>query len=517
MGNTFMNAITDATNFTYTENGGITHKTTRSDLLDMFAMGAAYRNRSDSDVILLFKNAFEENPVYALKCLFYIRDIRGGQGERRFFRVCMRWLANNYTEVARRNLIYVPEFGRWDDLYEFVGTPLEMDAFSVMRNQLALDVQCKTPSLLAKWLKSENTSSKNSQALGRKTRQHFGMTAREYRKTLSILRSRINVLEKLMSENRWDEIEFDKIPSRAGMIYKNAFARHDLERAKNENVQTYAEFAKDTTKKVNAKALYPYECVSEATKVMFASRGYGWYGYQDSHVSLDDTNRLMINKYWDNLADYFAGSTFNGIAVVDTSGSMTGREASAPINVAISLGLYCAEKNSGPFAGNYISFSSRPQLIKTEGVDFCDKVARIYRTNLCENTNIVATFDLLLDVATRSGVKKEDIPQNVIVISDMEFDSATSSWRNPSNINSRNAETVLEGVARKWAAHGLEMPHLIFWNVDARQNNIPMLGNGRISYVSGFSPSIFETIMSGKTGYELMMEKLNEERYAVIQ
>ena len=515
MANTFMNSMTNATNFTYTENGGVTHKTTKSDLLDMFAMGAAYRNRSDADVILLFKNAFEENPLYALRCLFYIRDIRGGQGERRFFRVCMKWLANNHTVTARRMLQHVPEFGRWDDLYVFVGTPLEMSAFRMMYDQLALDVQCKTPSLLAKWLKSENTSSNESRRLGRITRHYFNMTSRQYRKTLSILRSRINVLEKLMSENRWDEIEFDKIPSRAGMIYKNAFARHDLERAKNENVQTYAEFAKDQTKTVNAKALYPYECVAEATKVM----GCDYY-WRTPNVDLNDTKRLMVNKYWDNLADYFQNSTFNGIAVVDTSGSMTGYEASAPINVAISLGLYCAEHNNGPFANHYISFSSRPQMIRTEGVDFCDKVQRIYRTNLCENTNIEATFDLLLDVATRPGVKREDIPQNIIVISDMEFDAATRSsyWsHNDSKMNSRNAETVLEGIARKWAAYGLEMPHLIFWNVDARQNNIPMLGNGRISYVSGFSPSIFETIMSGKTGYELMMEKLNSERYACIQ
>jgi len=505
--NTFMNAMNDATNFTYTENGGITHKTTKSDLLDMFAMGAAYRNRSDADVINLFKNAYAENPVYALKCLFYIRDVRGGQGERRFFRVCMRWLANADVQAARRNLIHVPEFGRWDDLYEFVGTRLEADAFAIMKHQLALDVQCKTPSLLAKWLKSENTSSVESRQLGRITRNYFNMTARQYRKTLSVLRQRINILERLMSENRWDEIEFDKIPSRAGMIYKNAFARHDLERAKNENVQTYADFAKDTAKKVNAKTLYPYECVAEAVKVAHRSYTYNF----------DDTNRLMVNKYWDNLADYFNNATFNGIAVVDTSGSMTGSQASAPINVAISLGLYCAEHNSGPFANYYISFASRPQMIRTDGVDFVDKVNRIYRTNLVDNTNIEAVFDLMLNVAKRPGVKESDIPKNVIIISDMEFDSAVGGYWSRSNVNSRNIETVLEGVARKWAQYGLELPHLIFWNVDARQNNIPMLGNGRVSFVSGFSPSIFETIMSGKTGYDLMMEKLNTERYACIQ
>lgn len=513
--NKLLNGLTDATNFTLTENGAITHKTTKSDLLDMFAMGAAMRTRSDEDVILMFRKAYQENPVYALKCLFYIRDVRGGQGERRFFRVVLTDLAKNYTDAARRILPHVPEFGRWDDLYAFVDTPVEKDALQLMKNQLALDVQCKTPSLLAKWLKSENTSSAKSRALAMKTRQFFGMSHKQYRKTLSVLRARINVLERLMSENRWDEIEFDKIPSRAGMIYKNAFARHDLERVqKNPEVQSYSDFAKDTTKTVNAKTLYPYECVAEAVKVTNAY-GYGYYG-RSSENSNSETNRLMVNKYWDNLADYFNGATFNGLAVVDTSGSMTGSQASAPINVAISLGLYCAEKAKGPFAGYYVSFSSRPQLIRTEGIDFCDKVSRIYRTNLCENTNIEATFDLLLNTALRNKCSQEDLPQNIIVISDMEFDQATGGWYN-NRMTRDNATTLLEGIAEKWRQHGYEMPHLIFWNVNARQSNIPMIGNGRISYVSGFSPSIFETIMSGKTGYELMMEVLNKERYNVIQ
>ena len=518
--NTFMNGLKTATNYTLTENGGITHKTTKSDLLDMFAMGAAMRKRSDADVILMFRKAFAENPVYALKCLFYIRDVRGGQGERRFFRVAMKDLATYNTDTARRNLEHIPFYGRWDDLYIFVGTPLEADAFALIKKQLALDVQCKTPSLLAKWLKSENTSSKDSRYLANKTRAYLGMSHKQYRKTLSILRERINVLERLMSAGKWDEIEFDKIPSRAGMIYKNAFARHDLERAKNENVQTYADFAKDATKKVNAKVLYPYECVAEAVKAAGVNYGYG-YNYNKTNYADAETNRAMINKYWDNLADYFNKANFNGLAVVDTSASMRGADASAPINVAISLGMYCAEKASGPFAGHYVSFSSRPQLIAVEGTDFVDKVYRIYKTNLCENTNIEATFDLLLNTAIANHCTQDDLPQNIIVISDMEFDSATrSGWyggHNGFTINSNNAETVMEGVAKKWASHGYQLPHLVFWNVDARQNNIPMdLGNGRVSYVSGFSPSIFETLMTGKTGYDLMMEKLDSQRYAII-
>ena len=518
--NTFMNGLKNASNYAVTENGAVTHKSTRSDLLDMFAMGAAMRTRSNEDVILMFRKAFAENPVYALKCLFYIRDVRGGQGERRFFRVAMKDLATNANTVqaAARNLELVPEFGRWDDLYIFVGTPLEAQAFAFMKKQLALDVQCKTPSLLAKWLKSENTSSADSRALANKTRIAFGMSHKEYRKTLSILRERINVLERLMSAGKWDEIEFDKIPSRAGMIYRNAFARHDIERMKSEKeVISYEAFAKDTSTKVNAKVLYPYECVAEAVKAAGMS-GYG-YSFGRTNYANADTNRAMVNKYWDNLADYFNGASFNGLAVVDTSASMRGSDASAPINVAISLGMYCAEKAKGPFAGHYVSFSRTPKLITVEGTDFVDKVKRIYQTNLCENTNIEATFDMLLNTAIANRCSQDDLPQNIVIISDMEFDQGTRQgyYADPHSINSHNVETVMEGVARKWAAHGYKMPHLIYWNVQARQANIPMLGNGPISYVSGFSPSIFQTIMTGKTGYDLMMEKLNSERYAKVQ
>ena len=505
--NKFMNGMANATNYTYTENGAVTHKTTKSDLLDMFAMGAAMRTRSDEDVILMFRKAFKENPVYALKCLFYIRDVRGGQGERRFFRVVMKDLAKFDTAAARRNLKFVPEFGRWDDLYVFVGTPLEADALQIMKDQLALDVECKTPSLLAKWLKSENTSSVESRRLGNITREFFGMSHKQYRKTLSILRERINVLERLMSEGRWDEIEFDKIPSKAGMKYKNAFARHDLERAKNENVQTYADFAKDNTKKVNAKALYPYECVHEALNIMGNQQGWSLRGH---HVALDDTQRLMINKYWDNLADYFNGATFNGIALVDTSGSMSG----TPIEVAISLGLYCAEKNQGAFANHFISFESNPHWIETSGVDFCDKVYRITGAEWGGSTNVEAAMDLILNVAKQNGCSQDEIPQNLVIISDMEFNyCVTSNNYGRGNVN----DTLFEKIAAKYRANGYEMPHVIFWNVNARQANIPMLGNGNVSFVSGFSPSIFETIMSGKTGYDLMMEKLDSERYAQIQ
>lgn len=506
--NSFMDGMKNATNFGYTENGAIKHLTTKSDLLDMFAMGAAMRNRTDEDVILMWRKAFAENPVYALKCLFYIRDVRGGQGERRFFRVCMKDLAKTRPEVARRNLIHAALFGRWDDLYIFVGTPLEKDALQIMKEQLELDVQCKTPSLLAKWLKSENTSSADSRRLGNITRIYLGMNHKQYRKTLSILRERINVLERLMSAGKWDEIDFSKIPSKAGMKYKNAFARHDFERVQTRGVQTYADFARDETKTVNAKTLYPYECVEAAFKAI------GYHGL----VDMTNTQRLMVNKYWDNLADYINGASFNGMAIVDTSGSMEG----IPINVAISLGMYCAEKAQGPFANHFITFSSNPTFVEVEGVDFCDKVIRMSRAEWCGNTNVEAAFDMMLKVALDNKCTQDEIPQNLIIISDMEFDGCVTSgevsndrWVIGDRVE-RNNTTLFENIAAKWARYGYEMPKLIFWNVNARHNNIPMIGNDCVSFVSGFSPSIFETIISGKSGYELMMEKLDSPRYKCI-
>lgn len=501
---TMLNALKETTNYGYTENGGIKHKSTLNGVLDLFAMGAAYRTRTDEDCILLFKKAYDLSPKYALKCLFYIRDIRGGQGQRRFFRVCMKWLAQHDPIAVQRNMKYFSEYGRWDDLYCLEGTCLEKEAFDIIKEQLTLDMTCKTPSLCAKWVKSENASSHETRRLANKTRQALEMDHKHYRKMLSILRARINVLERLMSAGKWEEIEFDKIPSKAGLIYKNAFARRDIIKEK------YAKFAKDTTTKVNAAALYPYEVVEKAIN--------------NSRYDYDNTDRAMINKYWDNLTDYFNGATFNAIAMVDTSGSMIG----TPMNVAISLGLYCAERMKGPFHNHYISFSSRPQLIECEGYDFVDKVKRIYSTNLCENTNIEAAFDMLLNTAIRNHLPQSEMPQNVIIISDMEFDAATwdntMGWfyssnrrHNGSSMNSANAETVMEGVARKWAQHNYLCPKVIYWNVNARNDNIPALGINRISYVSGFSPSIFESILSGKDGIDLMLAKIDSVRYAPIE
>lgn len=493
--NTFMNGLQNASNYAVTENGALAHKTTRSAVYDMFALGGAYRKRNDEDCILLFKNALEENETLALKCLFYLRDCRGGQGERRFFRVCYKWLAQKHADVARRNFELISEYGRYDDvIYALIGTPLENDALEFIKNQLALDLECKTPSLLAKWLPSENASAVKTKKMGNIIREYLGMTHREYRKTLSILRERINLLERLMSANRWDEIEFDKIPSKAGLIYKNAFARRDIIAKK------YEAFAKSEDTKVNASTLYPYDVVHKAVE---GTRGWG-YSFRD----MSATDRAMVEKYWENLPDYLEGKPCKMMCVVDTSGSMTGSEASAPINVAIGLGMYCAERIGGPFKNHYISFSSRPQLIKIEGVDFVDKVRRIYKTNLCENTDLVKTFRMLKEIALTA--KPEDIPETIVVISDMQIDCGSRFYGS-------NVATEMESMRREWEKAGLKMPKLVYWNVEARGAANFLDDGPNVTYVSGCSPVIFQQVISGVTRYELMLKKLESARYEAIR
>ena len=497
--NTFMTELKNINNFGYTENGAIKRNSTLNGLMDLFALGGSYRNRSDEDCITLFKAAFAEDEVHALKCLFYLRDIRGGQGERRFFRVVTHWMASYQTDAMRRNLKFVPEYGRWDDLYIFVGTPLEDEAFKIMKHQLALDVSCKTPSLLAKWLKSENTSSKESRNLAVVTRNHFGMTAKQYRKTLSTLRERIRVLERLMSQGRFDEIEFDKIPSRAGVIYRNAFARRDMIKAK------YEAFAKDTETKVNAGALYPHDIAHRA--------------FEANRKRLDNPDRLMLQKYWENLPNYYGDNIENGIAVVDVSGSMSG----VPMEAAVSLGAYIADKAHGPFANHFITFSGNPKLVKFEGADITDKLCRCVHADWGMNTNIEAVFDMLLSTAMKQGVKPEDMPTRVYIFSDMEFDQCVTSgtvdtnhWGNRGRlVGSRGINTLFESMKAKWARYGYKMPSCVFWNLDARNNNIPAIGDG-FSYVSGFSPTMISCILSGKDGLDLILEKLDSERYTQI-
>ena len=345
-------------------------------------------------------------------------------------------------------------------------------------------------SLIFKWLPSENASSEKTKELARAIRKSLGITSKQYRKLLSWGRERINVLERLMSSNQWDKISFDRIPSRAGLIYKNAFARRDILKAK------YEHFMQDKSTKVNAKDLYPHE---------IAHRAF----HTDSS---DEVNRLALQKYWDNLPNYYGNKEENGIAVVDVSGSMNGQ----PMEVAVSMGAYIAEKAHGPFANHFITFSARPELVKFEGIDIIDKFKRCVCADWGMNTDLKAVFNMLFDTAVKNHIKQEDMPERIYIFSDMQFDRCVSVGNSCYYASQSKIDTMMEAEKKRWARYGYKLPSVVFWNVNAAfKNNIPAIGEG-FSYVSGFSPVMIETILSGKDGVDLMLEKLNSERYKMI-
>ena len=501
--NTFMTAMKNEANFKRTENGAVAMKSTMDKLYDLFALGGAYRTRSESDCVLLFKNAFEENQTYALKCLTYLRDIEEGQGERRFFRVCLHWLGQNYPEIVTRNIhTWVDgNFIRWDDLFVLFNTDAEKAMIQVINNQLIEDMtNVQTPnaavSLCAKWMPSENTSSPKTRAMARKFIFSLGLTPREYRKMLSKLRERINIVERLMSQDKWEEIDFSKLPSRAGLIYRNAF------RTNEKTAERYREFAQNKNTKVNAKTLYPYDVVTAARR--------GFYGYDAE--DMDSTERQIVNKYWDNLTDYFNGATLDAMVVCDTSGSMTWTPVggTTPIDVAVSLALYTAERAKGPFANHYISFSRTARLVETEGIDFCDKVSRIIRTDLCENTNLESVFDLVLNTAIKNDVDPDDMPKTLIIVSDMEVDAATCGGC---------SRSFMDAMRSRWAYRcqgKYSFPNLVYWNVNARHDTFIDDTRTGVSFISGCSPVLYEQVLKGVSAQELMFDKLNSERYAEI-
>ena len=507
----FISAMKQENNFKRTENGAVAKKSTMSKLYDLFALGGSYRSRTESDCIVLFKNAYQENPAYALKCLWYLRDILEGQGERRFFRVCLKWLATYDKQAVLRNLETIARdgFGRWDDLFVLFDTPCESAVMKLIENQLINDLKAyqagAAVSLLGKWIPSENSSSAKTKHNARRIIAALHVSPREYRKTLSALRERIHVVERLMSQNRWDEIDFSHLPSRAGLIYRKAFERRDMIQ------QKYREFAKDTSTKVNAGKLYPYDVVREAQKVMHCD---AYWSYGSREPRLDDTQRLMVNKYWDNLRNVFPeGENCNAMVVCDTSSSMLSgaSNTATPMQVAVSLAMYAAERANGPFKNHYISFSRQARLVEVSGADFCDKVSRIIRSNVCENTNLESVFDLVLNTAMQYRLPRNSMPKTLVVVSDMEVDRSAGIFG--------RKETFMESMRRKWAqkcSNRYEFPDVVFWNVSARNDTFLDDPKSGITYVSGCSPVLFEQIVSGKTSIDLMMDKLNAPRYKDI-
>lgn len=480
-----------------TENGALGYRTTGHELLDLNFSVASLRRHNEEEIAVRFVKAYFESPVLAVKWLFFARDARGGLGERRLFRVAMRALVEVNKDVARAVLGLVPEYGRYDDLWSLIGTELEGDVISLVRDQLASDKQAmdkgEPVSLLAKWMPSENTSSPKTKALARTLRCALGMSSVSYRKLLSAMRKHIDVVERKMSAGEWSKISYEAVPSRANLVYSSAFLRNDEKRR-----TAYLDSVARGESKINAGVLFPHDIVHK-----YCGSSYSIYGCHDE----------ALEELWKALPDLVNGDA-STLVVADGSGSMCTRvdpsSSVTALNVANALAIYFAERSSGAFKDKYITFSSRPQLVDLGKMNSLrEKLIVALAHDECSNTNIEATFNLILEAAVANKLSQEDMPKNILIISDMEFDHATCG-----NVN----DTLFESIAKRYEEHGYALPRLVFWNVASRCGAIPVKENALgVALVSGFSVNVVKMVMSGELDpYQCLVSTLEAPRYQAV-
>ncbi len=487
-------------NKAYTANGAVTNASTMSDCLDFFATAGALRNASDEEITERFIRAFAEDRDIAMKTLFFARDIRGGLGERRAFRVIIRYLADNYPDTVRKNIANIAEYGRYDDILSLIGTASEAEAVTYIRETLEKDMKSmqaqESVSLMAKWLPSVNASSKETVRIAKKIAKAMHMSDASYRRMLSTLRAYIKILENNLREKDYS-FSYEVQPSKAMFKYRQAFIRNDGERYK-----AFIEKAKKDPSVLNTSTLTPYDIVGRIINSGAARSNF--FGRREIKSALSSEERSVLDATWNALENYV--NSDNTLVVVDGSGSMYwGRYGVTPAAVAQSLGIYFAERNKGAFNGHFITFSANPRLVEIKGKDIFEKVQYTMSFNEVANTNIEKTFDLILDTAVKNRLKQSDIPSRLIIISDMEFDSCAE----------HSSLTNFENAKAKFAKRGYKLPSLVFWNVNSfnRQQPVRMNDRGAI-LVSGMSPQIFAMLKEDKLDpYSFMMSVISSERY----
>lgn len=487
MENKFIQAIS---NIDYTENGARCYVSTHNKNLDFFALAGAQRN--DPELAMeLFKQAFVEDSILAIKNLFYIRDVRGGQGVRSVFRECMSWLLAN-DDRALKLLKFIPEYGYWKDLFSFYepfgNRDIDRAIETIVINQIMKDKlnaeENKPISLCAKWFPlANNTKNPQKKAMAKSLTRKLGREA-WVRNTITLLREYLNVTERNICANEYEKIDYKAVPSKSLLRNNHAFINNDYTR-----YSEYLQSVKAGKTKINTGAIYPFELVKK---------------YINSNWIINQEDSL-IEEMWKNLPDYTHGS--NAICIVDTSGSMTVNNYT-PLSVAISLGIYFAERNNSSFKNAFLTFSANPQLITINQNDsLLKKVNEVYESEWGMNTNIERAFKVILSEARVQNVPPEDMPKTLYIISDMQFDEAVSGGTNYSSIR------------EQYKKYGYELPHIVFWNVASRKNQVPVndANDSYVTLVSGYSPIVFKYVLEGKTPLEFMHEVLGSNRYAPLE
>jgi hypothetical protein len=463
---------------TVTENGMVTNSSSLNECVNLFFQIGAMRGQDKTRLINTFVKAYEENSLTAMRILFWARDVRGGAGERQIFKDIVKYLASSRTESMRKNLGLISEFGRWDDLLSLVGTPLENDALTLISDALK-----NGNGLAAKWMPRPNVNNREKKRQASALRKFLKLTPGTYRKMLAGLSTTV---EQLMCSNDFDKINYSHVPSKAMSDYMRAFGKRDGER-----FTSFIESVKKGDVKINAGAVYPYDIVKNLN-----------YGNSDG-----------ADAQWNALPNYLENNNEQFLPVVDVSGSMDCPAGNNPnvtcMDVSISLGLYISERNKGAFKDSFITFSQNPSLQVLKG-SLSERYRQLESSEWGASTNIEKVFTTILNSATSNNVPQSEMPTMVLILSDMEFNYGTSgNWN-------KTAQEIFES---KFAEAGYKMPKIVYWNIQARNNNFPVQFNKEgVSLVSGFSPSLLTSVLSGKdlTPFSMMMEVINSERYSVV-
>lgn len=483
-----------------TENGAVGYMTTGKELLDLNFKTSSLRNMNEDEILRIFLKAFYEDKLLAIKWLFFLRD-RAGMGERRSFRVILNSLGHQYPIIAKELISLVPEYGRWDDLYSLIDGDLTEHVVDFIYQQLDEDcgnyLNKKPISLLAKWLPKEST--KKYKKVYKILVKKLGMTPKEYRRIVSDLRKYLDVVEVKMSANEWNKVNYNSVPSKANLLYKDAFLKHDEER-RNEYLENLKNGNENT--KINAKVLMPHEIVHNYTSPLYD----GWHLRIKSY---DET----LEQLWKSLPDYVDGEGFS-MFVRDGSGSMTdriGNTNTTCLDVSTALAIYFSEHCKGEYKDNFITFSNRPKVIDLSNCSSLrEKIEKCYTEDDWTNTDIYKVFKLVLDVAVKNQYVQEELPKNIVILSDMEFDDATTT---------RDHKTLFETIQAEYLLHGYDLPRLVFWNVCSRTGTIPLKTNKNgVCLVSGFNPTIMDMVLSGELDpYKCLVDKLNSSRYDAVE
>lgn len=459
---------------TTTTNGMRARQSTSNANLDYFFRAPASRG---SDILPWFMAAFVEDRALALRITQWMRDARGGAGERQLFRSVLVFLTTYDIDAARALMHKIPEIGRWDDLLVIEG-PLKAEAYALIATALR-----SGNGLCAKWMPRQGSKATE-------LRQSMGLSAKQWRQTLVRL---THVVEQQMCAGEWDAIEFAHVPSVASARYRKAFDRHT------HNFAAYVQALSQEQQTIHADVVYPYDVLK--------------------HINLSTMSASEIAHViaqWQALPNFIGDASI--LPMVDVSGSMYSPVSASlqRIDVAVSLGLYMADKNSGPFKDTFLTFSTESQLMHLEG-NIIEKMVQMQRSHWTLSTNLAGALDVVLQTAVTHGVAQADMPRMLLILSDMQFDAHYMLTSSPDQIYSPSA---LELIAAKYAAAGYEMPFVVFWNLNGAYQNAPVVFDATgVAMVSGFSPAILKAIVGGTlaelTPQAIMLRTVMIERYAV--